>query len=249
VEALNFGAVGAETRRGYVVVDDCLRTSAPHVFAAGDLTGRMMLVQSANYEGNLAAENAVLGEGHDYRHAIVPHGGFTDPEYASVGLTERQARAEFGEEGCAVAVVPYTDLDRGVIDGRPDGSCKLIISRSSHRILGAHIVGEQAVEVVQLVATAMGAGMGVEQLANLELAYPTFTARSGLRPTLVSISATHRALGPRFRLVAAQAPPGRARGTASRSVWFDAHGRTQGGFPDKPPSGGVPTSGGEAEAC
>jgi pyruvate/2-oxoglutarate dehydrogenase complex dihydrolipoamide dehydrogenase (E3) component len=204
VETLNFGAAGAETRRGYVVVDDCMRTSAPHVFAAGDLTGRMMLVQSANYEGNLAAENAVLGEGRDYRHAIVPHGGFTDPEYASVGLTERQARAGFGEEGCAVAVVPYTDLDRGVIDGRPDGSCKLIISRSSHRILGAHIVGEQAVEVVQLVATAMGAGMRVEQLANLELAYPTFTAIVGLAARqlirelgLVPVSPTRRAPGRR----------------------------------------------------
>jgi pyruvate/2-oxoglutarate dehydrogenase complex dihydrolipoamide dehydrogenase (E3) component len=140
----------------------------------------MMLVQSANYEGNLAAENAVLGEERDYRHAIVPHGGFTDPEYASVGLTESRARGEFGDEECVVAIVPYTDLDRGVIDGHPDGSCKLIVSRSSRRILGAHIVGEQAVEVVQLVATAMGAGMRVEQLANLELAYPTFTAIVGL---------------------------------------------------------------------
>ena len=147
VGALNPGAAGIETRRGYVVVDDCLRTSAPHVFAAGDVTGRMMLVQSANYEGNLAAENAVLGEERDYRHAIVPHGGFTDPEYASVGLTESRARGEFGDEECVVAIVPYTDLDRGVIDGHPDGSCKLIVSRSSRRILGAHIVGEQAVEV------------------------------------------------------------------------------------------------------
>jgi dihydrolipoamide dehydrogenase len=180
VEALNPGAAGVETRRGYVVVDDCLRTSAPHVFAAGDVTGRMMLVQSANYEGNLAAENAVLGEERDYRHAIVPHGGFTDPEYASVGLTERRAREEIGDEDCAVAVVPYSDLDRGVIDGHPNGSCKLIISRSTRRILGAHIVGEQAVEVVQLVATAMGGDMRVEQLANLELAYPTFTAIVGL---------------------------------------------------------------------
>jgi pyruvate/2-oxoglutarate dehydrogenase complex dihydrolipoamide dehydrogenase (E3) component len=76
--------------------------------------------------------------------------------------------------------VPYTDLDRGVIDGRPDGYCKLIVSRSSRRVLGAHIVGEQAVEVVQLAATAMGAGMRIEQLANLELAYPTFTAIIGL---------------------------------------------------------------------
>jgi dihydrolipoamide dehydrogenase len=180
VEALNPAAAGVETKRGYVKVDDTLRTSAPHVFAAGDITGRMMLVQSATYEGTLAAENAVLGEGRDYRHVIVPHGGFTDPEYASVGLTEEQAREEFGDEDCAVAVVPYSDLDRGVIDGHPDGLCKLVVSSTSRRILGAHIVGEQAVEVVQLVAAAMGAGMRVEQLANLELAYPTFTAIVGL---------------------------------------------------------------------
>jgi pyruvate/2-oxoglutarate dehydrogenase complex dihydrolipoamide dehydrogenase (E3) component len=180
VDALNLAAAGVETRRGYAAVDDCLRTSAPHVFAAGDLTGRMMLVQSANYEGTLAAENAVLGEDRSYKHAIVPHGGFTDPEYGSVGLTERQARDQFGDRDCAVAVVPYTDLDRGIIDGRPDGSCKLVVSRSSRLVLGAHIVGEQAVEVVQLVATAMGAGMRIEHLANLELAYPTFTAIIGL---------------------------------------------------------------------
>jgi dihydrolipoamide dehydrogenase len=180
VDALNLAAAGVETERGYVAVDDCLRTSVPHVFAAGDLSGRMMLVQSANYEGTLAAENAMLGEDRAYRHAIVSHGGFTDPEYGSVGLTEGQARDQFGDEDCAVAVVPYTDLDRGIIDGRPDGSCKLVVSRSSRRVLGAHIVGEQAVEVVQLVATAMGAGMRIAQLANLELAYPTFTAIIGL---------------------------------------------------------------------
>ena len=180
VGSLNLDAANVRTERGYVPVDDALRTSAPHVFAAGDLTGRMMLVQSATYEGALAAENAALGTGRGYRHAIVPHGGFTDPEYAGVGLTERQARDEVGEADCAVAVVPYADLDRGVIDGRPEGSCKLVVSRSSRLILGAHIVGEQAVEVVQLAAAAMRAGMPVEQLADLELAYPTFTTIVGL---------------------------------------------------------------------
>jgi pyruvate/2-oxoglutarate dehydrogenase complex dihydrolipoamide dehydrogenase (E3) component len=163
-----------------------------------------MLVQSATYEGALAVENAILGEARDYRHAIVPHGGFTDPEYGSVGLTELQAREKFGDEDCAVAVVPYSDLDRGVIDGHPDGSCKLIVSRSSRRVLGAHIVGEQAVEVVQLVAAAMGADMRVEQLADLELAYPTFTAIVGLAARqlardldLVPVSPRWRALGRR----------------------------------------------------
>jgi pyruvate/2-oxoglutarate dehydrogenase complex dihydrolipoamide dehydrogenase (E3) component len=180
VGSLDLDAAGVETERGYVTVDDALRTSAPHVFAAGDLTGRMMLVQSATYEGALAAENAALGAGRGYRHAIVPHGGFTDPEYAGVGLTERQAREEVGDAECVVAVVPYRDLDRGVIDGRPEGLCKLVVSRSSRLVLGAHIVGEQAVEVVQLAAAAMRAGMPVEQLADLELAYPTFTSIVGL---------------------------------------------------------------------
>ncbi|QIN83832.1 FAD-dependent oxidoreductase [Rubrobacter tropicus] len=180
VQALNLDAAGVRAERGYVPVDDALRTSAPHVFAAGDVTGRMMLVQSATYEGALAAENAALGSDRGYRHAIVPHGGFTDPEYAGVGLTEDRAREEFGEAGCAVAVVPYADLDRGVIDGLPEGSCKLVVSRSTRRVLGAHIVGEQAVEVVQLAAAAMRAGMPVEQLADLELAYPTFTSIVGL---------------------------------------------------------------------
>lgn len=177
VEGLNLEAAGVEARRGYVVVDDALRTSAPHVFAAGDITGRMMLVQSATHEGQIAAENAVLGGSRTLKHAVVPHGGFTDPEYGSAGPSEVEARRA---DECAVAVVPYADLDRGVIDGHTEGACKLIVSRTTGRILGAHIVGEQAVEVVQIVATAMRAGMRVERLADLELAYPTFTAVVGL---------------------------------------------------------------------
>ncbi len=177
-DSLNLSSAGVEVGRGgYVWVDDALRTSAPHVFAAGDLTGRMMLVQSATHEAEVAAENAVLDGRRTLQHAVVPHGGFTDPEYGSVGLTEEEARRE---HDCAVAVVPYADLDRGIIDGRPEGSCKLIVSRETRRVLGAHIVGEQAVEVVQIAATAIRAGMRVEQLADLELAYPTFTAVVGL---------------------------------------------------------------------
>lgn len=178
VEGLNLEAAGVAVERGHVRVDDALRTSAAHVFAAGDITGRMMLVQSATQEGNLAAEQAVLGGEHSYRHTIVPHGGFTDPEYASVGLTEARARGE-GHDAVA-AVVRYAELDRGVIDGHAEGFCKLVVDRPSRRILGAHIVGEQAVEVVQIVATAIRAGMPVEQLADVEFAYPTFTAIVGL---------------------------------------------------------------------
>jgi pyruvate/2-oxoglutarate dehydrogenase complex dihydrolipoamide dehydrogenase (E3) component len=177
VDGLGLDAAGVTTERGYVVVDERLRTSVPHILAAGDITGRMMLVQSATFEARIAAENAVGGGTLDASHGIVPHGGFTDPEYGSVGLTEVPAR----EQGAvAVAQVPYRDLDRAVIDGRTEGFCKLIVSRESRHVLGAHVVGEQAVEVVQLVAAGMAAGARAEDLAQLELAYPTFTAIVGL---------------------------------------------------------------------
>lgn len=174
---LNLPLAGVETVGPYVRVDDFQRTSAPHIFAAGDITGRMMLVQSANYEALTAAENAVLGVGARLKHQIVPHGGFTDPEYGGVGLTEAQARKEYEVE---VAIVPYSDLDRAVIDGHPVGMCKLIVSSQTHRILGAHVAGEQALEVVQIAAAGMAADMWVEQLAELQIAYPTFTSILGL---------------------------------------------------------------------
>ena len=178
LDDLNLEAAGVERRGNYVQVDDTLRTTASHIYAAGDITGRMMLVQSAGSEALVAAENAVLGGSQRLDHRITPHGGFTDPEYASVGLTEeqvRQARLDY-----ATAVVPFSELDRAVIDGQPNGICKLIVSNENHRILGVHVAGEQALEVVHLVAAGITAGIWVEQLAEMEIAYPTFAAVVGL---------------------------------------------------------------------
>ncbi len=176
-DTLGLAAAGVNSERGFIPVDDFFQTSAPHIFAAGDITGRMMLVQSATDEARAAAENAVLGPGQRQRHELVPHGGFTDPEYGGVGLTEAQARAA---HDAVVATVPYAEIDRAVIDGRAEGFCKLIVSRDTHRLLGAHVVGEQAVEIVHVAAAGMAADMWVEQLAELEIAYPTYTAILGL---------------------------------------------------------------------
>ncbi|MEO6061536.1 MAG: NAD(P)/FAD-dependent oxidoreductase [Thermoflexales bacterium] len=203
--ALNLPAAGVETDGRYVRVDDQLRTSAPNIFAAGDITGRMMLVQSASSEARIAAENAVLDSNRSDAHRIVPHGGFTDPEYGSVGLTEAAARAAEaqGELKPIVAVVAYADLDRGVIDGHTEGGCKLIADAATHQIIGAHVVGEQAVEIVHVAAAGMLAGMTIEQLAEMEIAYPTYTAILGLAARRiarelgsVSLSPQWRALGP-----------------------------------------------------
>jgi pyruvate/2-oxoglutarate dehydrogenase complex dihydrolipoamide dehydrogenase (E3) component len=171
-DALGADAVGIATARGYVKVGADLRSSLPHVLAAGDVNGISMLVPSARHEGRIAAENAVLGTRRQFSHEIVPTGSFTDPEYGSVGLTEAQARERYD---CAVAVVRYDDLVRPVVDARPEGFCKLIVERRRRYLLGAHVVGEYSAEVIQMAAACMAANLRVEQLAELQPAFPTFT--------------------------------------------------------------------------
>jgi pyruvate/2-oxoglutarate dehydrogenase complex dihydrolipoamide dehydrogenase (E3) component len=177
VERLGLENAGVEVERSYVKVNDYLQTTADNIFAAGDITGKMMLVQSAGIQARTAVENALLGVGREAQHKLVPHGGFTDPEYASVGFTETHAREIID---VLVAVVPYRELDRAVIDGLTAGFCKLIVDRKSKHVIGAHVVGEQAAEVVQMVAAGMAGNLTVDQFADLELAYPTFAAIVGL---------------------------------------------------------------------
>ena len=171
-DLIDVAAAGVATERGYVVVDDYTTTSVPHIFAAGDVDGTSMLVSSATLEGRVAAENAVLGRRRRVVHEIVPAGSFTDPEYGSVGLTEEQARARYD---CTVAVARYEDMLRPVADGQPEGFCKLIVETTRRQIVGAHVLGEYSAEVIQTVATCMAAGMRIEDVAELQFAFPTFT--------------------------------------------------------------------------
>jgi pyruvate/2-oxoglutarate dehydrogenase complex dihydrolipoamide dehydrogenase (E3) component len=169
---LNLEAAGVQAGPGVIPVDDYLRTNVGHIFAAGDVTGHAMLVQTARMEGRIAARNAILGPARQATYDVVPSGSFTDPEYGRVGLTETEAARE---HDIVVGIARYDDLVRPHADGRPEGFCKLIADRRDLAILGAHVVGEYSAETVQTVAAAMAAGMTVEQVAELQLAYPTFT--------------------------------------------------------------------------
>lgn len=171
-DRLDAASAGIAIERGYVVVDEFLRTTVGHIFAAGDVTGRSMLVASAALEGRLAAENAVLGARRRIAYEVVPAGSFTDPEYASVGLTEAEGRQRYD---CAVAVAHYQNLLRPVADGQPEGFCKLIVETGGRTIVGAHVLGEYSAEVIQVVAACMTAGMPVEDVADMQFAFPTFT--------------------------------------------------------------------------
>jgi pyruvate/2-oxoglutarate dehydrogenase complex dihydrolipoamide dehydrogenase (E3) component len=172
LDGLDLDAAGITSDRMAIPVDEYLRTNLDHVYAVGDANGRTKLVQNARLEGRVAAWNAVRGPSRRPDYTIVPSGSFTDPEYGAVGLTEPQAARD---HDIAVGTARYDDLLRPVADGHADGFCKLIADRASHRILGAHVLGEYSAETVQVVATAMSAGMTVEQLAEMQFAFPTFT--------------------------------------------------------------------------
>jgi dihydrolipoamide dehydrogenase len=188
--ALNLPAAGvALDDRGFVQVDTYLRTSAPHIFAAGDVTGGLLLAPQAMRAGFLAASNAVEGALRTAADHVTPVGSFTDPEYAQVGFTESQAKAS----GYDVLTTrfDYADAARPIIDGRTEGFCKLIIDRADGRILGCHVIGERAVDLVQLAALAMTAGMTIQALAKTPFSFPTHAGVLG-RAALSAVYALNR---------------------------------------------------------
>ena len=144
-------------------------TSTPHIFAAGDVTGRLMLVPQAIQDGFAAATNAVLGPTTPLSDPVTPIGSFTDPEYAQVGPTEAKAREN---SDVVTAIARFDSTTRTIIDGRKTGFCKVIADRKTFRILGCHVVGERAVEIAQVAADSHRRGDA--------------RGRAGSRPALVS---------------------------------------------------------------
>ena len=177
IAGLNLATAGVETnQRGFVGVDAYLRTSAPHIFAAGDITGRLLLVPEAIHYGFVAATNAVRGATMTLEDRVSPIGSFTDPEYAQVGLTEAKAREKYD---VLTAMVRFDSTTRTIIDGRTAGFCKLIVDRATYKILGCHVVGERAVEITQVAAIVIAAGMRVDELAQVPLSFPTYAGILG----------------------------------------------------------------------
>jgi len=161
----------ALTPRGFIAVNEYLQTSSKHIFAAGDVTGRWMLVPQSAYDGYVAGTNAVAREMIPADEDVNPIGSFTDPEYARVGATETQARAS---REVLVSVARYDETTRPIIDGRTRGFCKVIVDRDSRMIIGTHVVGERAVEVAQMAAIAMAAQMTIDDVMRVPLSFPTY---------------------------------------------------------------------------
>ncbi|TWT28055.1 dihydrolipoyl dehydrogenase [Planomicrobium sp. CPCC 101110] len=163
--------VGVEFgERGLINVDKQCRTNVPNIYAIGDVVAGLQLAHKASYEGKVAAE-AIAGESSVVDYLAIPAVCFTDPELASVGLTEEQAKAE-GFEASA-AKFPFGVNGRALSLNATEGFVKLVSRKSDGLLLGAQIVGAGASDMIAELGLAIEAGMTVEDIAMTIHAHPT----------------------------------------------------------------------------
>ncbi|MEV0770463.1 dihydrolipoyl dehydrogenase [Nocardia salmonicida] len=160
----------ATDARGFIEVDDRLRTGVEHVYAIGDVTGRALLAHVASHQGIAAAEVIAGHEAHiDY--SVIPAATFTHPEIASVGLTEEAARAA-GHE-VITAKFPFAALGRAKTFGETDGFIKIVAGQAHQEVLGVHIIGPSASDLIAEGALAISLEATLDELADTIHAHPT----------------------------------------------------------------------------
>lgn len=169
----DLGAAGVELdERGRPRLDETLRTTNPSVWAAGDATGDLLFTHVGSYEAELVVDD-ILGRPRPRDYRVVPRVTFCDPEVASVGLTEREAR-EAGLE-IATAVLPLADNERAHIDGATAGLVKLVADARTGEVLGGHIVGPEAGAMIHEVVAIMAARVPAAVIGDAIHAYPTLS--------------------------------------------------------------------------
>ena len=165
-------AVGVTVGRRGIEVDDNMMTNVTGVYAIGDVNGRMMLAHAASAQG-LRALHAIMGKADDIKLDIVPSAVFTVPELAMVGLTEEQC----AEKGLDVTVKKsfFRSNGKAVAMNETDGLIKMIVDNATRQIVGCHICGAHAADLIQEVVTAMNAGATVDLLARSIHGHPTLS--------------------------------------------------------------------------
>ncbi len=157
---------------GAVRVDRRLRTTAPHVYAVGDVTGAMAFTHVAAYHGRVAAVNALFGMRRGVDYTAVPRVTFTDPEVAAIGLTEAQARSRWRDP--VVVSFDYGELDRAIADGRRYGFVTLI-GDPRGRLVGATIAAPGGAESIAELAAWAASGAKIDRVSQTVHAYPTLS--------------------------------------------------------------------------
>lgn len=167
----------AQEASGAIIVDDRMRTSRSGVYAAGDVTGRDQFVYMAAYGAKLAARNALNGNSLRYDNTAMPAVVFTDPQVASVGLTEARARA-LGHD-VRTSVLTLDNVPRALAARDTRGLIKLVADGSTRKLLGAHILAPEGADSIQTAALAIRGGLTIDDLA--DTIFPYLTTVEGLK--------------------------------------------------------------------
>jgi dihydrolipoamide dehydrogenase len=180
-KGLNLEACGVETNRGFIPVDDQLRVlvngePVPHLWAVGDVTGKMMLAHTAAAQGTVAVDN-ILGHPRSIDYRSIPAATFTHPEISSVGLSEADAKALAAKDGFELGSVRsyFKANSKALAELESDGLMKLLFNKTTGEVLGAHIYGLHAADLIQEIANAVARRQCVQHLANEVHTHPTLS--------------------------------------------------------------------------
>ncbi|MBI5287305.1 MAG: dihydrolipoyl dehydrogenase [Deltaproteobacteria bacterium] len=169
-QGLGLEGLGVKTEKGRIVVNDRMETNVEGIYAAGDVVGGMLLAHVASAEGTVAVNNA-LGKDERMDYSIVPAGIFTEPEIASVGLREKDAR----ERGMDVKIgrFPYGASGKALCMGEEEGFVQILVDPGTDKVLGCSIIGSGATELIGEVAIAIKLGAKAKDIAETIHAHPT----------------------------------------------------------------------------
>jgi dihydrolipoamide dehydrogenase len=178
---LNLDSAGIETIKGYIPIDDQMRVLncekvIPNVWAVGDVTGKLMLAHTAAAQGTIAVEN-ICGENIEINYRSIPAATFTHPEISSVGLSETDAKEIAIKDGFTLGVVKsyFKANSKALAELESDGILKLLFNKDSGKVLGAHIFGMHAADLIQEIANAISRNQDVIQLATEVHTHPTLS--------------------------------------------------------------------------
>jgi dihydrolipoamide dehydrogenase len=174
VEGLDLEKAGVRFDKKQIITDEYLRTTAKNIFAAGDVTGHFQFTHTADYEAQIVIQNAFVPfpfkKKTDFR--VVPWATFTEPEVARVGLTEAEAREKYGSK-IKIYKVSFAENDRAQTESETEGFAKIVLHEN--RVVGAHIVGAHAGELIHEFVLAMTHNLSISQLNKAIHVYPTFS--------------------------------------------------------------------------
>lgn len=180
-KGLNLESVGVETNRGFVPIDDSMRVLVngkplPHLWAVGDVTGKLMLAHTAAAQGTLAVDN-IQGHSRTIDYRSIPAATFTHPEISSVGLSEADAKDLAAKDGFELGSVRsyFKANSKALAELESDGLMKLLFRKDNGEVLGAHIYGLHAADLIQEVANAVARRQSVAQLATEVHTHPTLS--------------------------------------------------------------------------